>query len=198
MSRTRPAFSPLPTANTAGFVANIFRSTACIDEAFRQEGGELQYLEGCWSDSAILQFILLGWIGLALKILLFVLLATFLAACLQGRRPWYVFMSFVKGVKKIVGGICSCFELDDEVRERRTAGDAERGLGIVWNQETEARGYFGSPKEKVISLELKRILPDVLTVMKGLIPSRKRRRRPEVGRRCSGGRKALTLSRMDH
>ena len=120
-----------------------------MQEAFRQEGGEFEYLEKCWSDSAVLHFILLGWIGLTLKILLFVLLATFLGACIQGRRPWYVFMSFVKGTGKIVGGLCSCLELDDEVRESETVAEAEKGLGTVWQEEREGGGYFGSPKQKV-------------------------------------------------
>lgn len=126
-------------------MANLFRSTACIEEAFHQEGGELQYLEECWSDSAVLKFILLGWIGIALKIMLLVILATFLGACIQGRRPWFVFVSCVKGMGRIVGGMFSCFEIDDEVSER------EKGLGIVWQEEKEGRGYFGSPKEKVLS-----------------------------------------------
>ncbi len=130
-------------------MANLFRSTACIEEAFHQEGGELQYLEECWSDSAILQFIILGWIVLALKILLFILLGTFLGACIQRRRPWFVFVSFVKGVGRTVGGILPCFEIDDEARERETAGEAEKGLGVIWQEEKEGGGYFGSPKEKV-------------------------------------------------
>lgn len=150
MSRTQPTPSSFPTTNAAGFVASIFRGTACIEEAFHQESGEIQYLEKCWSDSAILQFILLGWIGLALKILLFVLLVTFLAAIIQGRRPWYVFVLLVKGVGKIVGGLCSCFEMDDEVRERERASETEKGLGIVWQEEKKGGGYFGSPKEKVL------------------------------------------------
>lgn len=157
MSHTHATPSPVPTDNAAGFVAKLFRGTACIEEAFHQEAGELQYLEECWSDSAILQFILIGWIGIALKILLFVLLATFLGACIQGRRPWYVFVSFVKGVGKIVGGLCSCFELDNEERERERAGEAEKGLGIIWKEEKKNGGYFGSPKEKVLSRELTRI-----------------------------------------
>lgn len=56
-----------------------------------------------------------------------------------------MFVSFVKGGRRIAGGLCGCFELDDEVRE----GDAERGLGIVWQEEGGDGGYFGSPKEKV-------------------------------------------------
>ena len=153
MSRVRLSASALPTDSAAGFVASIFRSTACIQKAFRQESGELQYLEKCWSDSAILQFILLGWIGLALKILLFVLLATFLGACVQGRRPWYVFVSFIKAVGKIIGGLCSCFELEDEARERETAVEAGRGSGIGRPEEKGIGGYFGSPKQKVLSLK---------------------------------------------
>ena len=95
-----------------------------------------------------MQFILLGWIGIALKILLVVLLATFVGACIQGRRPWYVFVSFIKGAGKIIGCLCSCFELDDE--EREATGEAEKGLGIIWQEEKEDGGYFGSPKEKVL------------------------------------------------
>lgn len=77
--------------------------------------------------------------------LLLVLVATFLGACVQGRRPWFVFVSFVKGMGRVVKGICSCFELDGE-RE----GETEKGLGIVWQEEKKDGGYFGSPKEKVI------------------------------------------------
>ena len=170
MSLTQTVISPLPTTSAVGFVANLFRGTACIQEAFRQEdGGEFQYLENCWSDSAILQFILIGWMGLALKILLFVLIVTLLGACVQGRRPWYVFTSFVKGVGKVVGGLCSCFELDDEMRQGRSGSEAEKGLGIVWQKEKVGGGYFGSPKEKVRSMELKRNLTDVLTMTEGVI-----------------------------
>lgn len=153
MSRTRLSPSALPTDKAAGFVASIFRSTACMQKAFRQESGEFQYLEKCWSDSAVLQFILLGWIGLALKFLLFVLLATFLAACIQGRRPWYVFMSFVKAIGKVIGGLCSCFDLEDEVRERETAAEAGRGPEIGRREEKRVSGYFGSPKQKVLLLK---------------------------------------------
>ena len=153
MSRTRLSPSALPTDSAAGFVGSIFRSTACMQKAFRQESGELQYLEKCWSDSAVLQFILIGWIGLALKILLFVLLATFLGACIQGRRPWYVFVSYIKAIGKIVGGLCSCFDLEDEVRERETAAEAGRGSGIGRWEEKRVSGYFGSPKQKVLSLK---------------------------------------------
>lgn len=151
MSRTQPSSSELPTDNAAGFLANLFRGTACIQEAFGQEGGELEYLENCWSDSAVLQFILLGWIGLAFKVLLFILLATFLGACIQGRRPWYVFMSFVKGTGRIVGGLCPCFELDDEdrERERERAAEAGKGLGVVWQEGKNSDGYFDIPKQKV-------------------------------------------------
>ena len=49
---------------------------------------------------------------------------------------------------RTVGGILSCFEIDDEVRERETAGEAEKGLGIIWQEEKEGGGYFGSPKKK--------------------------------------------------
>lgn len=150
MSRTHATTSPLPTDSAAGFVANLFRGTACIEEAFRQEGGELQYLEKCWSDSAVLQFILLGWIGIALKILLVVLLATLLGACIQGRRPWYVFVSFIKGAGRMIGGLRTCFEFDNEEMEREATGEAEKGLGIIWQEEKEDGGYFGSPKEKVL------------------------------------------------
>ena len=161
MSRTQPSSpSALPKGNAAGFVANLFRSTACIQDAFRQEGGELRYLENCWSDSAVLEFILIGWIGLALKVLLFVLLVTILVACVQGRRPWYVFVSFVKGVGKVVGGVCSCFELETEVE-----AEAGRGLGTVRQEEKTVGGYFGSPKQKVLSLELKRDWTIVLTMI---------------------------------
>lgn len=148
MSRTRPTPSLLPADSGVGFVASLFRSTACIEEAFHQESGELRYLEKCWSDSAVLQFILIGWIGLALKVLLFVLLISFLVACIQGRRPWYVFMSFVKGTGRVLGGLCSCFEMEGEVRQGDAAGDTETGLGIVWQEEKEGGGYFGSSKEK--------------------------------------------------
>ena len=151
MSRIRPSSSAIPTDSAAGFVANIFRSTACMQQAFRQENGEFQFFEHCWSDSAVLQFILLGWIGLALKVLLFVLLATFLGACIQGRRPWYVFMSFVNAVGKVISGLCSCFYLEDEVRERETAAEAGRGSGIGRQEEKGVGGYFGSPKQKVLS-----------------------------------------------
>lgn len=151
MSQTPLPSSPLPTDSAVGFMANLFRSTACIEEAFHQDSGELHYLEKCWSDSAILQFILLGWIGLALKILILVLVATFLGACIQGRRPWFVFVSSVKGVGRIVGGICSCSEVDDEDRERQRESETEKGLGIVWQDEKKSGGYFDSPKEKVHS-----------------------------------------------
>ena len=50
---------------------------------------------------------------------------------------------------RIVGGVCSCFEIDDEVREREVASETEKGLGIIWQEEKEGGGYFGSPKEKV-------------------------------------------------
>ena len=155
MSRVHLSPSALPTDSAAGFVASIFRGTACMQKTFRQESGELQYIEKCWSDSAVLQFIFLGWIGLALKVLLFVLLATFLGACIQGRRPWYVFVSFVKALGKILGGLCSYFELEDEVREREreTAAEAGRGSGIGRQEEKEIGGYFGSPKQKVLSLK---------------------------------------------
>ena len=146
--------SAVPTASAAGFVASIFRSTACMQKAFRQESGEFQYLEECWSDSAVLQFILLGWIGLALKILLFVLLATLLGAGIQGRRPWYVFVSGVKAVGKVFGGLCSCFEFENEGRERETAAaEAGRGSGIGRQEEKRVGGYFGSPKQKVLLLK---------------------------------------------
>ncbi|KAL9067003.1 MAG: hypothetical protein Q9161_007176 [Pseudevernia consocians] len=151
MSRTYPIPSALPTDKAVGFIANLFRSTACIEKAFHQEGGELQYLEECWSDSAVLQFILLGWIGIALKIMLLILLATILGAFIQGRRPWFVFVSCVKGVGRIVRGIFWCFEIDDHVSGRESAGETEKGLGIVWQEEKEGGGYFGSPKEKVLS-----------------------------------------------
>ena len=149
MSRTRVSPSALPTGNAAGFVATLFYGTACIQEAFRQESGEFEYLEKCWSDSAILKFILLGWIGLALKILLLVLVATFLGACIQGRRPWYVFESFVKGAGKIVRGVCECFELEDEGRERERAAEAGRASRPLWLEEKGVGGYFSSPKQKV-------------------------------------------------
>lgn len=145
MSPTHTIPWPVPTESAVGTIANLFRSTACIEEAFHQESGELHYLEQCWSDSAILQFILLGWIGLALEILLLLLVATLLCACIQGRRPWFVFVSFVKGIGKVVWGICSCFELDGE-RQSET----EEGLGIVWQEERKDGKYFGSPKVKVI------------------------------------------------
>lgn len=208
MSRTHPIPSPLPTDNAVGFIANLFRSTACIEEAFHQESGELHYLEQCWSDSAILQFILLGWIGLALKILLFVLVATFLGACIQGRRPWFVFVSFVKGVGRIVGGICSCFELDDEVRERQRESETEKGLGIVWQDEKKGRGYFGSPKEKVVLRDLKRTLTNLLTLMKGVIQHEKEETvardrcmmlaRKEVLGKIEEKEKQGAMSRTDH
>ena len=152
MSRIRVSSSALPTDSAAGFVASIFRSSACMQKAFRQESGEVQYLEKCWSDSAVLHFILLGWIGLALKLLLLLLLATFLGACIQGRRPWYVFVSFVKAVGKVFGCLCSCFDLEDEVRERETAAEAGRGSGIGRQEEKGVGGYFRSPKQKVLSL----------------------------------------------
>lgn len=170
MSRTHPIPSPLPTESAAGFVASLFRGTACIEAAFHEESGELQHLEKCWSDSAILQFILIGWIGLALKVLLFVLVATFVGACVQGRRPWYVFVSFLKGTGRVVGGLCSCFELDDEVRDGGRAGEAEKGWGIVWQEEKLGGGYFGSRKEKVRAESEKRSLTYLLTSMKGLMP----------------------------
>lgn len=163
MSQTHLTPSSLPTGNAVGFLTNLFRSTACVEEAFHQGDGELQYLEKCWSDSAVLQFILLGWIGLALKILLLVLVATFLGAYVQGRRPWFVFVSSVKAVGRIVGGICSCFEMDDGAREREAASETERGLGIVWQEEREGGGYFGSQKEKVIR-ELKSSLMRTLNL----------------------------------
>ena len=148
MSRTQPSSPELPTDNAAGFLANLFRGTACIQEAFGQESGELEYLEKCWSDSAVFQFILLGWIGLTLKVLLFILLVTFIGACVQRRRPWYVFMSFVNGTGRIVGGLCPCFELDED-RERERAAEAGKGLGVVWREEKDSGGYFGIPKQKV-------------------------------------------------
>ena len=58
-------------------------------------------------------------------------------------------MSSVTAVGRIVGGVCSCFEIDDEVREREVASETEKGLGIIWQEEKEGGGYFGSPKEKV-------------------------------------------------
>ena len=181
MSRTYPIPSALPTDKAVGFIANLFRSTACIEKAFHQEGGELQYLEECWSDSAVLQFILLGWIGIALKIMLLILLATILGACIQGRRPWFVFVSCVKGVGRIVRGIFWCFEIDDHMSGRESAGETEKGLGIVWQEEKEGGGYFGSPKEKVLSKGLECDLTNVLTLFQGVIQQEKRGRRPEVG-----------------
>ena len=171
MSRTHPTPIPIPTDNAAGFVANFFRSTACVEETFHQEGGELQNLENCWSDSAVLQFIILGWIGIFLNILLLVVVATFFAACIQGRRPWYVFLSFVKGMGRAVGGLCSCFELIDEEGEGEgeTAGEVEKSLGIAWEGKREGGNYFGCLKEKVLSRKLERNLTNMLILMKGLI-----------------------------
>ena len=163
MSRTRLAPSSLPTDKAAGFVASLFRDNACIEKAFHQEGGELQYLEECWSDSAVLQFILLGWIGLVLKVLLFLLLATLVTACIQRRRPWYIFVSFVGKMGRSVGGLCSCFEMDDEERESERSGEIGKGLGSVWHEEKNGGGYFGSPKEKVLILCSKQSLTNVLT-----------------------------------
>lgn len=151
MSRTQASPSSIVTDSAVGFVANIFRGTACIQEAFRQESGELQYLENCWSDSEVLKFIFLGWIGLTLKFLLLVLLGTFICACVQGRRPSHVFVSFLKGTRRVVGNLFSCFELEDEARERRAAAEAESGLRTIWRDEKKAGGYFGSPKQKVLS-----------------------------------------------
>ena len=166
MSRTRLTPSSLPTDNAAGFIASLFRDNACIEKAFQQEGGELQYLEECWSDSAVLQFILLGWIGLILKGLLFLLLVTLVAACIQGRRPWYVFVSCVKKMGSFIGGICSCFELDDEERERGASGEMEKGLGTVWQEHKKGGGYFSSPKEKVLMESSKQSLTNALTLNK--------------------------------
>ena len=150
MSRIQVTASALPTGHAAGLVASIFRGTACIEKAFQQEdGGELQHLEECWSDAAVLRFILLGWIGVALKVVLFVLLATLVGACVQGRRPWCVFVSFCKGAKRVVGGVCGCCEVDDGV------GETE---GVVWQERKEGGGYFGSRKEKVLSCALIRLL----------------------------------------
>ena len=67
-----------------------------------------------------------------------------------------------------MGGLCSCFELIDEEGEEETAGEVEKGLGIAREGEREGGGYFGSPKEKVLSRELERNLTDMLTLMKGL------------------------------
>ncbi|KAM0797148.1 hypothetical protein BDR22DRAFT_465285 [Usnea florida] len=150
MSRTRVTPSSLPTDNAAGFMASLFRDNACIEKAFQQEGGELQYLEECWSDSAVLQFILLGWIGLFLKGLLFLLVVTLVAACIQGRRPSYVFLSCVRKTKSFLWDICSCFEIDDEERGTGTAGEKEKDSGTVWQGHKKVGGYFGSPKEKVL------------------------------------------------
>ena len=151
MSRTRVTASSLPTDNAAGFMASLFRDNACIEKAFRQEGGELQYLEECWSDSAVVQFILLGWLGLFLKGLLFLLVVTLVAACIQGRRPSYVFVSCFRKMRNVIWGICSCFEIDDEERNRGTTGEREKDLGTVWQEHKKSGGYFGSPKEKVRS-----------------------------------------------
>ncbi|CAD6590428.1 MAG: hypothetical protein ASARMPRED_004810 [Alectoria sarmentosa] len=153
MSRTHPTPIPIPTDNAAGFVANLFRSTACVEETFHQEGGELQNLENCWSDSAVLHFIILGWIGITLNILLLVVVATFFVACIQGRRPWYVVLSFVK----------------DEEGKGETAGEVEKSLGIAWEGKRKGGVYFGCPKEKVLSRKLERNLTYMLTLMKGLI-----------------------------
>ena len=116
-----------------------------------------------------------------LRVLLFVLLATFLASCIQGRRPWYVFVSLVKGAGSILGGLCSCFELDDEDREREMAGETEKGLGIVWQEEREGGGYFGSPKEKVLTESSKQSLTHVLTLRKGLIQPEKAESEAKIG-----------------
>ena len=132
-------------------MASLFRDNACIEKAFRKEGGELQYLEECWSDSAVLQFILLGWIGLILKVLLFLLVVTLVAACIQGRRPSYVFVSCVRKMMNLIWGICSCFEIDDEERGRGASGERDKDSGTVWHNPKKGGGYFGSPKEKVRS-----------------------------------------------
>ena len=158
--------SSLPTDNAAGFMASLFRDNACIEKAFKQEGGELQYLEECWSDSAVLQFILLGWIGLILKVLLFLLLVTLVAACILGRRPWYVFVSCVRKMRSFIGGICSCFEIVDEESERGTSGEREKNLGTVRQEHKRGGGYFGSPKEKVLIESSKQCLFNALTLNK--------------------------------
>ena len=154
--------SSLPTDNAAGFMASLFRDNACIEKAFRKEGGELQYLEECWSDSAVLQFILLGWIGLFLKGLLFLLVVTLVAACIQGRRPSYVFLLGIRKIRSFIWRICSCFEIDDEERGRETSGDREKDLGTVWQEHKKGGGYFGSPKEKVLIESSKRSLINAL------------------------------------
>lgn len=158
-----------------------------MQEAFRQESGELRYLENCWSDAAILQFILIGWVGLALKVLLFGLLATVLGACVQGRRPWYVFVGFVKGVGKVVGGLCDLFEVEDEVRVREREAEAGRGVGTAWREEKGLGGYFGSPKQKVSSLKLRWNSNSMLTILIGMIGKDKTGRDLAVGRQCCRG-----------
>ena len=52
---------------------------------------------------------------------------------------------------RVVGGVCSCSELDDEARESQRQSETEKGLGIVWKDEKKVGGYFSSPKEKVLS-----------------------------------------------
>lgn len=189
MSRTQTSSpSALPTDHPAGFVASLFRSTACIREAFRQqESGELQYFENCWSDAAILEFILIGWVGLVLKVLLFVLLATFLGACVQGRRPWYVFVGFVKGVGKVVGGVCGLFEVEDEVRVSETEAEAGKGVGIARREQKGFGGYFGSSKQKVSSLGFEWNLNVMLTMTKGMIGRENIGRDLAFGRQCCSG-----------
>ena len=61
-----------------------------------------------------------------------------------------MFVGFVKGVGKIVRGLCELFEVEDEVREREA--EAGRGVGIAWREEKRVGGYFGSPKHKVSSV----------------------------------------------
>lgn len=53
--------------------------------------------------------------------------------------------------------------MDDGAREREAASETERGLGIVWQEEREGGGYFGSQKEKVIR-ELKSSLMRTLNL----------------------------------
>ena len=109
---------------------------------------------------------------------------------------------------RIVGGICSCFELDDEVRERQRESETEKGLGIVWQDEKKGRGYFGSPKEKVVLRDLKRTLTNLLTLMKGVIQHEKEETvardrcmmlaRKEVLGKIEEKEKQGAMSRTDH
>lgn len=104
-------------------------------------------------------------------------------------------MSFVKGVGRVVGRICSCCEIDDEEGVGERTGEAEKGLGIVWQDEKEGGGYFGSPKEKVLVESLKQSLTTVLTLMKDLTQQEAEEREVQ-GRRTTLARKE-DLRRLD-